>query len=81
MPPRPPEPRPKPKPKPTSYPFELDEAFGRIVYKLPSGLDGSRATLKSATELEYEAVLSNYGGGKGTHRILLHKRTEAPADR
>jgi len=81
MPPRPPEPQPKPKPKPTSYPFELDEAFGRIVYKLPSGLDGSRATLKSATELEYEAELSNYGGGKGTHRILLHKRTEAPADR
>jgi pimeloyl-ACP methyl ester carboxylesterase len=63
------------------YGFELDEAFGRIVYKLPSGLDGSRATLESATELEYEAVLSNYGGGKGTHRILLHKRTEAPADR
>jgi pimeloyl-ACP methyl ester carboxylesterase len=62
------------------YPFELDEALGRIVYKLPSGLDGSRATLKSATELEYEAVLSNYGGGKGTRRILLHRRAEAPTD-
>jgi pimeloyl-ACP methyl ester carboxylesterase len=62
------------------YPFELDEAFGRIVYKLPSGLDGARARLKSATELEYEAVLRNYGAGKGIHRILLHKRAEAPAD-
>ncbi len=62
------------------YPFEVDEAFGRIVYKLPSGLDGARASLKSATELEYEAMLNNYWGGKGTRRILLHKRAEAPAD-
>jgi pimeloyl-ACP methyl ester carboxylesterase len=63
------------------YPFETGEVFERIVYKLPNGLDGARATLKSETELEYEAVLSNYGGGKGTRKIILHKRAETPADR
>jgi dienelactone hydrolase len=61
------------------YRFELDEARHGIVYKLQSGLDGTRARLKSATELECEAVLGNCAG-KGGARILLHKRTAAPAD-
>jgi hypothetical protein len=63
------------------YPFELDEGIGRIAYELPSGLDGLRAILKSATELDYEFMLSNCDGGRGTHKFVLHKRVEAPVDR
>ncbi|HEX9557820.1 MAG TPA: hypothetical protein VF991_15100 [Reyranella sp.] len=60
--------------------FELDEANRRIVCKLPDGLDDYRVALKSATELEFQALLRNVRGAS-TLSFSLRKQDSPPAAR
>lgn len=65
----------------TNGPFQLDdEAQGRIASRSSSGPDACWARLRSATELEVEAVYS-VDKTTVTLRFLLHKRSEQAADR
>ena len=54
--------------------FELDEANRRSVCKLPDGLDYYRVALKSATELQFQALLRDVKGVSARTEILAGAR-------
>ena len=54
--------------------FELDEANRRSVCKFPDGLDYYRVALKSATELQFQALLRDVKGVSARTEILAGAR-------
>jgi hypothetical protein len=61
------------------FPFQIDAANGHIFCAFGDASQMMTARLKSASELEYDALFTDEKGGSVTRRFLLHKR--APADR
>jgi pimeloyl-ACP methyl ester carboxylesterase len=61
------------------FPFQIDAANGHIFCAFGDASQMMTARLKSASELEYDALFTDEKGGSVTRRFLLHKR--APVDR